>query len=180
MVSFPNVFFMAKRLSITTKAVEYHRPSQKTGKKQYAKRNQQVVLIFSPILPKPMAEPDWLWFKLKRERSTKLSHSTYPPLPAPSSSPTPTRTTTTTTMTSTATTTTTKTKTKTTTKTTPTTGFSMIDNGRIHNCQSWRLCYREDMIHMYRSRNFSGLLGKKRQKPKMPSCPIFNRIFFQL
>ena len=50
-VSFPNVFFMAKRLSITTKAVEYHRPSQKTGKKQYAKRNHQVVLISSLILP---------------------------------------------------------------------------------------------------------------------------------
>ena len=59
----------------------------------------------------------------------------------------PTTTTTTTTMTSTATTTTTKTstatstttktKTKTTTKTTPTTGFSMIDNGRIHNFHSW-------------------------------------------
>ena len=55
-------------------------------------------------------------------------------------------------------------------------GFSMIDNGRIHG-----IClYREDMIHMSQSQNFSGLLGRIGQKPKMPSCPIFNRIFFQL
>ena len=30
-------------------------------------------------------------------------------------------------------------------------GFSMIDNGRIYNSQSWHLCYREDMIHMSQS-----------------------------
>ena len=52
-VSFPNVFFMAKRLSITTKAVEYHRQSQKTGKKQYAKRKEQVIhLIYKAYLQK--------------------------------------------------------------------------------------------------------------------------------
>ena len=52
-VSFPNVFFMAKRLSITTKAVEYHRPSQNTSKKQYAKRKEQVThLIYKAYLQK--------------------------------------------------------------------------------------------------------------------------------